>query len=27
LVFISGFLPPLFAVTGVTMWWLRRKVR
>ena len=27
LVFISGLLPPLFAFTGVTMWWLRRKVR
>jgi uncharacterized iron-regulated membrane protein len=27
LVFISGLLPPLFAVTGVTMWWLRRKAR
>lgn len=27
LVFISGLLPPLFAVTGVTMWWMRRKVR
>jgi uncharacterized iron-regulated membrane protein len=25
LVFISGLLPPLFAVTGVTMWWLRRR--
>jgi uncharacterized iron-regulated membrane protein len=27
LVFISGLLPPLFAVTGITMWWMRRKVR
>ena len=27
LVFISGLLPPLFAFTGVTMWWLRRKAR
>ncbi|MHB1205345.1 MAG: PepSY-associated TM helix domain-containing protein, partial [Rhodospirillaceae bacterium] len=27
LVFISGLLPPLFAVTGVTMWWMRRKGR
>lgn len=27
LVFISGLLPPLFAFTGVTMWWMRRKVR
>jgi uncharacterized iron-regulated membrane protein len=25
LVFISGLLPPLFAGTGVTMWWLRRR--
>ena len=27
LVFISGLLPPLFAFTGVAMWWMRRKVR
>ena len=27
LVFISGLLPPLFAVTGVMMWWMRRKAR
>lgn len=27
LVFISGLLPPLFAFTGVTMWWLRRRAR
>lgn len=27
LVFISGLLPPLFAFTGVTMWWMRRKAR
>jgi uncharacterized iron-regulated membrane protein len=25
LVFVSGLMPPLFAVTGVTMWWLRRR--
>jgi uncharacterized iron-regulated membrane protein len=25
LVFVSGLLPPLFAATGVTMWWLRRR--
>lgn len=25
LVFISGFLPPLFVGTGITMWWLKRR--
>lgn len=25
LVFISGLLPPLFAFTGVAMWWMRRR--
>jgi uncharacterized iron-regulated membrane protein len=24
LVFLSGFLPLLFALTGATMWWLKR---
>ena len=27
LVFLSGFLPPLFVVTGVTMWWRKRSRR
>ncbi len=27
LVFLSGVLPPLFAVTGILMWWLKRKAR
>ncbi|MFD1626104.1 PepSY-associated TM helix domain-containing protein [Azospirillum griseum] len=27
LVFLSGVLPPLFAVTGTAMWWLKRKAR
>jgi uncharacterized iron-regulated membrane protein len=27
LVFLSGFLPLLFVVTGVTMWWMKRKNR
>lgn len=27
LVFLSGVLPPLFAVTGTLMWWLKRKAR
>ena len=27
LVFLSGFLPLLFVVTGVTMWWLKRRRR
>jgi uncharacterized iron-regulated membrane protein len=27
LVFLSGLLPPLFAVTGTTMWWLKRRSR
>lgn len=27
LVFISGLLPVLFAITGLMMWWMRRKVR
>lgn len=27
LVFLSGFLPLLFAITGVSMWWLKRRVR
>lgn len=26
-VFLSGVLPPLFAVTGTWMWWLKRKAR
>jgi uncharacterized iron-regulated membrane protein len=26
-VFLSGLLPPLFAVTGLSMWWLRRRAR
>lgn len=26
-VFLSGILPPLFAVTGTLMWWLKRKAR
>ncbi|MBL8645221.1 MAG: PepSY domain-containing protein [Rhodospirillaceae bacterium] len=25
LVFLSGFLPLLFTVTGITMWWLKRR--
>lgn len=25
LTFVSGLLPVLFAITGITMWWLRRK--
>jgi len=25
LVFLSGFLPLLFALTGPTMWWLKRR--
>jgi uncharacterized iron-regulated membrane protein len=25
LVFLSGFLPPLFAVTGTAMWWMKRR--
>jgi len=27
LVFLSGFLPVLFAVTGASMWWLKRRNR
>jgi uncharacterized iron-regulated membrane protein len=27
LVFLSGFLPLLFVVTGTTMWWLKRRNR
>jgi uncharacterized iron-regulated membrane protein len=27
LVFLSGFLPILFAVTGASMWWLKRRNR
>jgi uncharacterized iron-regulated membrane protein len=27
LAFLSGFLPLLFVITGVTMWWLRRRRR
>jgi uncharacterized iron-regulated membrane protein len=27
LVFISGFLPPLFVFTGVSMWWIKRRRR
>jgi uncharacterized iron-regulated membrane protein len=27
LVFLSGFLPLIFAVTGVRIWWLKRKAR
>ena len=27
LVFVIGLLPPLFAVTGTMMWWLKRKAR
>ncbi len=27
LVFISGFLPLLFVVTGISMWWLKRRNR
>ncbi|NDC64945.1 MAG: PepSY domain-containing protein, partial [Planctomycetia bacterium] len=27
LVFLSGFLPPLFAVTGVSMWLIKRRNR
>ena len=27
LVFVIGLLPPLFAVTGTMMWWLKRKSR
>ncbi len=26
LVFLSGFLPPLFAITGTAMWWMKRRV-
>lgn len=26
-VFLSGILPPLFAITGTAMWWLKRKNR
>jgi uncharacterized iron-regulated membrane protein len=25
LVFLSGFLPPLFVFTGVSMWWIKRR--
>jgi uncharacterized iron-regulated membrane protein len=27
LVFVCGFLPAMFAVTGVAMWWLKRRLR
>jgi len=27
LVFLSGLMPPLFAVTGTAMWWMRRRAR
>ncbi len=27
LVFLSGLMPPLFAVTGTAMWWMRRQAR
>ena len=27
LVFFSGLMPPLFAVTGTAMWWMRRRAR
>ena len=27
LVFLSGFLPLLFALTGVSMWWIKRSRR
>jgi uncharacterized iron-regulated membrane protein len=27
LIFAVGFLPPLFAVTGVAMWWVKRRTR
>jgi uncharacterized iron-regulated membrane protein len=27
LVFLSGFLPLLFTITGVRMWWLKRRMR
>jgi uncharacterized iron-regulated membrane protein len=27
LAFFSGFLPLLFAITGVSMWWLKRTQR
>jgi len=27
LAFLSGFLPPLFAITGVTMWLMKRRAR
>jgi uncharacterized iron-regulated membrane protein len=27
LVFFSGLMPPLFAVTGTAMWWLRKRAR
>jgi uncharacterized iron-regulated membrane protein len=27
LVFLSGFLPLLFSITGVSMWWLKRRAR
>jgi uncharacterized iron-regulated membrane protein len=26
-VFLSGLIVPLFVVTGICMWWLRRRVR
>jgi uncharacterized iron-regulated membrane protein len=25
LVFLSGFLPPFFTISGVTMWWMKRR--
>lgn len=27
LVFISGFLPLLFSITGISMWWIKRRAR
>jgi uncharacterized iron-regulated membrane protein len=27
LVFLSGFLPLLFAITGISFWWLKRRAR
>ena len=27
LVFLSGFLPLLFVITGLSMWWLKRRAR
>jgi len=27
LIFVVGFLPPLFAFTGVAMWWVKRRAR